>query len=232
MPTVFVAYPYSISKADYRGVYTQITNEFGVQFTYADEEITNKHILEKIGRMMSEADFGLFDITYWNPNVALELGLAIGKGYEYYILWNPTVDQDKPPSDIGGIDRIEYKDYAQLGAGLQALMTQQFGAPDAEETPQGKVVVESIDALRDTVSRVVGGTPGIAMGGIASSLGVPVDLAQIVVKPLVNDKKIATRGARRGTRYYLPDDAPPEEEEEEEEDDLTGDDDEETFTIY
>ena len=61
MPSVFVAYPYVISKQDYRGAYGAVAEEFGVEFTYADEEITNKHILEKIEKkMMEDADFSLF----------------------------------------------------------------------------------------------------------------------------------------------------------------------------
>ena len=47
----FVAYPYLISKQDYRGAYGVVAEEFGVEFTYADEEIANKHILEKIEKM-------------------------------------------------------------------------------------------------------------------------------------------------------------------------------------
>ena len=56
MPSVFVAYPYLISKQDYRGAYGVVAEEFGVEFAYADEEITNKHILEKIEKMMEDAD--------------------------------------------------------------------------------------------------------------------------------------------------------------------------------
>ena len=46
------------------------------------------------------------------------------------------------------------------------------------------------------------------MAAIASSLGVPVEVAQIVVRPLVG-QQLTTRGAQRGTRYYLPEAAPP-----------------------
>jgi hypothetical protein len=213
LPSVFVAYPYSISKADYRGAFTEVAQEFDVEFVYADAEITNKHILDKIKAMMDEAEFSLFDITHWNANVSLELGIAIGKGLDYYILFNPTADQAHPPADIGGIDRIQYSDYAELKDGLRRLMRQQFGNPETAEpeVPGGKQAVEGLAALGAAVPDIVRSEPGLQIGGIASSIGVPVEVAQLVVRPLLG-KDLVTRGTRRGTRYYLPDDAPPEEE--------------------
>jgi hypothetical protein len=217
MPSIFVAYPYSISKDDYRDAYGAVAAEFErfeVNFVYADEEITSKHILEKITGMMDAAEFSLFDITHWNANVALELGLAIGKGLDYYILWNPTAEQEHPPADIGGIDRIQYEDFAQLRDGLGRLMTQQYGSPQADETKteEGADITDALATLKERVPEIVAGNPGLLMGAIASTMGVTPDIAQIVVRPHVADESIVTRGNRRGTRYYLPADAPPEEE--------------------
>jgi hypothetical protein len=73
---VFVGYPYSIPSDDYRGVFADIGKEYGVNFMFADERLTNTHILVKIEAMMEEAAFCLFDITEWNPNVALELRIS------------------------------------------------------------------------------------------------------------------------------------------------------------
>jgi hypothetical protein len=213
VPTVFVAYPYRISAADYRSAYREVGERFGVEFQYADEQITNQHVLVKIEEMMDAAEFSLFDITYWNPNVSLELGLAIGKGLGYYILWNPTAEHDQPPADIGGIDRIQYRDYAELKDGLTRLMEQQFGSPEAQAAPGGTEVAQGLAALQAAAPELVRANPGILMGGIASQMGVTPDVASIVVKPHVADGTFVTRGNRRGTRYYLPEDAPPEDEE-------------------
>jgi hypothetical protein len=40
-PTIFVAYPYSISKEDYRGSLSEVEEAFSLEFLYADEEITS-----------------------------------------------------------------------------------------------------------------------------------------------------------------------------------------------
>lgn len=126
MPVVFVAYPYRISEAEYRGALNEVGKPYDVEWKYADERITNKHILAKIEAMMDEAEFSLFDITYWNANVTLELGLAKGKGLPHFILWNPSVEQNQPPADLGGIDRIQYRDYTELKTGVGRLLEQEF----------------------------------------------------------------------------------------------------------
>jgi hypothetical protein len=65
--TVFVGYPYSFPKDDYRGAFAEVGAEYDMTFIFADEEITNQHILEKISGMMARTAFSLFDVTTWNP---------------------------------------------------------------------------------------------------------------------------------------------------------------------
>jgi hypothetical protein len=46
---IFVAYSYKLyPKADYRKVYQELSKAFQVEFVFADEKITNLHILQKI----------------------------------------------------------------------------------------------------------------------------------------------------------------------------------------
>lgn len=207
---VFVAYPYSFPKDDYRGVFTEVGEEYDVSFAFADEELTNKHILEKIATMMTAAAFSLFDITSWNPNVALELGLAYGRGLDYYILFDPTHGDPDVLSDVKGIDRIEYRSYTELKKHVSKLIRDQFGAPEKEQAAEGALVVAQLEELRGRIPGLLGREPGQPIGGIASSLGVPVELAQTLVRPLVGSE-LETRGVRRGMRYYPIGQAPPEE---------------------
>jgi nucleoside 2-deoxyribosyltransferase len=93
--SIFVAYPYEFSKDDYRGAFNEVAEEYEVEFTYADEQITSQQILEKVTRMIKESGFAIFDITNWNPNVALELGIATGLGEEYYVLFDDSKDADQ-----------------------------------------------------------------------------------------------------------------------------------------
>lgn len=73
----------------------------------ANDKITNDHLLVKIAKDLKDCDFAIFDITGWNANVCLELGLAKGIGKGYYIFNNNSIKKDVP-SDIKGIERIDY----------------------------------------------------------------------------------------------------------------------------
>jgi hypothetical protein len=208
---IFVAYPYSFDKADYRGAFEGVAEEYGVQFTYADERITNKQILDKIVEMIEEADFSIFDVTTWNPNVALELGVAIGAELDYYILFNSKIAEGDVPSDLGGLDRIQYTSYNELAEGVGRLLRQQFGAPIRERSEQAKSrgaeVVSALEEMSAEVPDIVRADPGLRIGGIASALGVPVDYAKNLVQPLVGEQ-LRTEGVKRGTRYFAMDDEP------------------------
>jgi hypothetical protein len=210
--TVFVAYPYSFPRDDYRGVFSEVAEEHRVEFSFADEQLTNKHILEKIEGMMASAAFSLFDITEWNPNVALELGLAYGRRLDYYILFNPTKGNADVLSDVRGIDRIEYRSHKELKSHLTGLVRDQFGPIESEEQPGAGTVIAQLEGLRAMIPDLLAKVPGQPVGGIASTLGVPIDVAQTLIRPLVG-KTLETRGVRRGTRYYLIGQAPPEEDE-------------------
>ena len=122
---IFVAYPYALPKDDYRGVFDEATQDFEIDFYFADELLTNRHVLEKIVALIDEARFSLFDITLWNPNVTLELGIAIGRRRPYFLLFDRSRRRTGVPSDLAGIDRVEYGSYTQLRAGLYELLDQQ-----------------------------------------------------------------------------------------------------------
>ncbi|MBC8327848.1 MAG: hypothetical protein H8E31_03795 [Planctomycetes bacterium] len=80
------------------------------RFFYADTRLQTKHLVEILRKYIATADMCFFDVSTWNPNVALELGLAEGMGVEYYILLNRNLSKGVP-SDIQGIQRIEYANY-------------------------------------------------------------------------------------------------------------------------
>jgi predicted nucleotide-binding protein len=123
---VFVAYAYTVyDKKDYRRVFSNLEKAYGVKFIFADERITNMHILQKIISYIRGSDFSLFDISSWNPNVTLELGIALAMSADWYICFNPDkTELSEVPSDIRGIDRIQYSGFADLEDKLTVLLEQ------------------------------------------------------------------------------------------------------------
>ena len=199
---VFVAYSYKeYPKADYRKVFTEIEQEYELTFIFADEKITNMHILQKIISFIRASEFAVFDITGWNPNVTLELGFAIATSDNWYIAFNPDkTDLAEVPADLRGIDRIQYKSFAELGEQLRVLVEQRY--------PKR---VEGIDAylegLRDSAKNALTSQPGMTMADLAELLGTSVKVTQLAVRPLVG-MELETTGKTKAMKYYLKGQAP------------------------
>lgn len=103
LPTVFLACPFN---KEMKTLLKEL-NLLPWTIRAANDKITTDHLLAKITADLHKCDFAIFDISGWNPNVCLELGLAKGLGKEYYIINNNSKKKDAP-SDIKGIERIDY----------------------------------------------------------------------------------------------------------------------------
>lgn len=195
---VFVAYPYRLyPRADYRRVFAELGTAFDVNFVFADEAISNLHVLDKIKNYIRESQFGIYDISGWNSNVTLELGLAFGLEERAFIAFDPSKTEiNEVPSDLRGFDRIQYDSYAALGEGLTRLLGQELPAQQTHDA-ENQVI-----QLRERVLGLVSETDGLAIADIAQLLGVSVPLAQVVVRPMTGHG-LRTTGQRRGMKYFL-----------------------------
>lgn len=195
---IFVAYSYRLyPKADYRRVYKALSAAFDVTFVFADEKITNLHILEKIKNYIIESEFGIYDISGWNPNVTLELGLALGLDEPAYIAIDPArTPVDEVPADLRGIDRIQYGSYTELEEKLGTLIAQELPVATTHDAENQLV------QLRERVLGLATTDVGLKIGDLATALGVSTGLAQLVVRPLVG-AGLRTEGQRKGTKYFL-----------------------------
>jgi hypothetical protein len=199
--SIFVAYAYNLyDRRDYRNIFTQLEKAYGVKFIFADEKITNMHILQKIISYIKASDFSLFDISGWNPNVTLELGIALASSENWYICFNSDKTELKDvPSDIKGIDRIQYKSFADLGEKLSGLLEQRY-----PKVPERQPLEDYLENLKRDVIELIEKTPGLRMEEIADVLRINVKVAQMIVSPLVGTK-FRVEGKKRGARYYLAD---------------------------
>jgi hypothetical protein len=194
---VFVAYPYTLyPTADYRRPFKDLAKAFDVNFVFADEKITTLHILQKIADYIRSSRCGIYDISGWNANVTLELGLAYGLNEKAYILSNPKQHSaGEVPADLRGLDRLQYSSFAELQGSVEKVLNQEFPI-----TPTHRVE-DQLATLRDQAINVVRESEGLKIADIASLLGVSTDVAKVVVHPLVGTH-LRTEGSRRGTRYF------------------------------
>lgn len=109
----FVAHEFTKQAMDdLRDAIERAFNRTGLRAYYADLEIRQSHILDKIVDMIFHAQFGIFDISNpMKPNVFLELGFAMAARKPYYLICKKGTDI---PADLEGLDRIEYESYLDL----------------------------------------------------------------------------------------------------------------------
>lgn len=195
--TVFVACPYSLFPLDdYKAAFSAVRKSYDVEFRFADEQITNQHVLSKIANYIREADISLFDVTGWNPNVALELGIAVGLSKRYFILLNNKIDQNKEvPSDIRGIDRIQYASNSELEAKLIILIKQELPTSSSQSD-------SAFYKLKSKISDALTSNPGLNLSKLAEATEEDKALIQSTVRAMVAIGEIKTRGMKRGTKYY------------------------------
>src|SRR5262245_23131316 len=77
----------------YRDAFREVSAaEPRIHFEFADVRITNSAIMQKVHESIARCDAGLYDVTFRNPNVMMELVIAIGSMKPWNILYNPSVD--------------------------------------------------------------------------------------------------------------------------------------------
>lgn len=144
---VFIAYPYrEYPQDEYRALFRSLGRLFHIDFLFADESVTSLQILRKIEGLICSSEFGIYDITGWNANVTLELGLALGLNRRVYLAIMSGADSPaEVPSDLRGIDRIQFASLAEFRSRLHNVLQEHFGltgkllrAPDVLWSPSGQ----------------------------------------------------------------------------------------------
>ena len=108
-PFIFVAIQYD----NYRDLIYQFglknqEKDFGLNVTRADEVISTSAIFCKICQQIMNAELVIVEISDDNPNVLIELGMAIGHGKKILLLRDPSEKNSHLPSDLSGIFYFNY----------------------------------------------------------------------------------------------------------------------------
>jgi hypothetical protein len=121
---VFLAYPYAptIALEDYRAVTKQIEDELPVRLWFFLDELTTNELMRKVWRAILRSNVGVFDISKGNPNVALELGLALGIDKPCITLLHTGTENPLGRADLGYSERIEYSSAVTLKQGLLRVL--------------------------------------------------------------------------------------------------------------
>ena len=119
-------------------------------------------------------------------------------GDQWYIAIDPSKTEVKEvPSDLRGLDRIEYSAYSELGEKIQTVMAQRY-----PRRPTGTIDTYLAEQRKQTVG-LLREEPGLTVTAIAQVLGVEVQVAQLLVRPLIEDGVLKTEGRRKATKYFI-----------------------------
>ncbi len=120
--------------AGYRDAFSEVMKtQNTLVFEFADVRIESTWILDKVRTHIQRCDLGLFDITFLNPNVLLELGLALGMKKRAHIFLNHGADEKSGffarmfsqraelPVNLQGLELVKYATKAELISRLLSL---------------------------------------------------------------------------------------------------------------
>ena len=193
---VFIAYPWQVyaNKDEYRATYRDLEKPLSVKFVFAEDRIESGHILDKIRNMIADSNFGIYDVTAWNPNVTLEYGLATGMESSAFIAFNPDKTKaDDVPTDVRGYDRLQYSSFADLKNKVATLVAQELGAGPRPVDPLEEDRLKLVAAIRATPKRTA--------AELAITTGLRMDYLRLLLQRSADE--LTTSGATKGTRYSL-----------------------------
>ncbi|HKK06649.1 MAG TPA: hypothetical protein VKA50_12460 [Gammaproteobacteria bacterium] len=194
---IFVSYGRALHpKAEFRRIFDDLAKAFTVEFVFPDEASLSAGFPQRVATALRSARFGIFDVSGWDPNVLLELGLAFGLSERTCVVARTdSVDQEPTPADLRGLGRIHYRSYEELQDYLFRLLSDELPVPRSHE------VEHQVEGLREDALLLIREHPGLRIGDIANLLGVSIDMAKLIVKPMVGCR-VRLEGAARGARYY------------------------------
>ena len=189
----------------------------GVEFIFADERVSDQHIMAKILRGLNPRIFRC--LTLWNPNVTLELGMAYAldaplaqraKGRPQLCALSPhfpipllqsvttrrTTRKRTSPATCGAFRG--FNTMSKLGDGLVALLDQQY--PREHESLE-----EHTGRMRGMVARLLGraGAEGLSVVEISEMLQCNKRMARLIVEDMMEDGEASSLGKGRGMRYVM-----------------------------
>lgn len=97
----------------------------GFPYCIADEDIMNIALTCKVCREIQSSQFGIVELTSFNENVLIELGMMYGFGKPVILLIKKDANKPKIkiPSNIIGIEQVRYNDFSDLSIKLKRAIS-------------------------------------------------------------------------------------------------------------
>ena len=131
----FVGHEFTPAKiGDLRRVLGKVFTPLGVEPYYPDRHYEQQPILLKICQKIFLTRFGIFDLSTPNPNVYIELGIALGFNKPVLVLCHQQQSVTLPPI-LQGSSALLYRNYGDLAEKLSRVATSIVGSSLAQHAP-------------------------------------------------------------------------------------------------
>lgn len=130
--------------------------------------------------------------------MTLELGFAMAIGDQWFIAIDPSkTDVNEVPSDLRGLDRIQYSSYTELSTNLAVLLEQHY-------PKKARGTLDSyLEDRRSEIRDILRSNPGLTIISLAQLLRVEVPVAQLALRPLFETGELESTGNRKGMKYFI-----------------------------
>jgi Predicted nucleotide-binding protein containing TIR-like domain len=202
---IFVAHPFSPHPIpNYRYAFAGVEKAFKqrniiIDFVFGDQALTGQHLLDKMQSLIQNCDIGIYDLSSWNPNVALEMGMALALNKPVRVLLCSQGERIGVPSDVQGVERFEYSDIETLERSLTQLINQEVADPN-------KPALEHLAGIYRAIKQAImeqGSEDGLRAVEIVDATGLPLKVVQAVVTEMTSEYELFSTGAATGTRYHV-----------------------------
>ncbi|MEQ1709096.1 MAG: hypothetical protein ABL864_12280 [Terricaulis sp.] len=201
MEKVFFAFPFELDRhEDYRLVLQRACSDLGVEAVFGDKIRQSDALIRKMCDAIDECNHSFFDITGFNPNVMIEVGIAFRCQKPIYLLYHAEQHRRSAaakalrmevPSDLQGHERFTYKNLAELDRELRMTLRQALG--------QGRNLAFE---LKEKIRRVLRAKPQ-PIREIVSTLGGSEPDIQQALAALRFEQSVEIEGHGAGAKWRL-----------------------------
>lgn len=200
MEKVFFAVPYKLFGDEYRLLARRACSDMGLSAVFGDEVRQADALIQKMCSAIDEARFGFFDITGFNPNVMIELGIAFCAQKKVFLLYNEKRHREAPavkagrelvPSDLQGHERFAYQTPEDFDRELRQTLRATLG-----------IGQNTVHDLKQKIGKMLRNHPQ-PIRKIVESLAAPEQDVQDALYSMRLEKRVTIEGHGRGAKWRL-----------------------------
>lgn len=199
---IFFAFPYNFDD-EYRHTLIAACHDLRAEYVFGDGSVSSSTLIDKMCSDIEGCDYAFFDITGFNPNVMMELGMAYQHKHRVYLMYDEKKHRDSAavkslkdkepiPANIRGQDHFAYRSLSDFDIGVRSALRNALG-----------IGRDSLEDLKLRINRTLISRPQ-RIGEIAASIG-GVDQGQVseALTVLRAERRVTCKGTGMGAKWEI-----------------------------